>query len=59
MIAAVAHRTGCSVSPGFLEKYISRIQTRAGFKAEDSRWTHAAVFLYEDFTYATRAAAAR
>src|SRR5262249_23130032 len=39
----------CSVKPGFLERHIYCIQTRAGFSAEDSRWTHAAVFLYEDF----------
>jgi hypothetical protein len=38
-----------SISPGFAEKQIIRAQTHAGLSADDSRWTHAAVFLYQDF----------
>jgi hypothetical protein len=34
---------------GFLERQIVRMQTHAGFGPEDARWTHAAVFLYDDF----------
>ena len=39
----------CSVVPGFIERRIVRAQINAGFGADDSRWTHAAVYLYEDF----------
>jgi hypothetical protein len=39
----------CSIKPTFSERTIISAQIRAGFSAEDSRWTHAAVFLYEDF----------
>jgi hypothetical protein len=38
-----------SVSPTFFERQIVRAQTEAGLSDEDSRWTHAAVFLYQDF----------
>jgi hypothetical protein len=38
-----------SISPGFAERQIVRAQTQAGLSADDSRWTHAAVFLYQDF----------
>jgi hypothetical protein len=38
-----------SVSPGFLDRQITHAQIKAGFSTDDSRWTHAAVFLYEDF----------
>jgi hypothetical protein len=36
------------LSSGFLDRRIVRTQIRAGFDAEHARWTHAAVFLYED-----------
>jgi hypothetical protein len=38
-----------SVSPSWLDKQIVRAQTQAGFSPADSCWTHAAMFLYEDF----------
>jgi hypothetical protein len=38
-----------SISPNFAESQIIRAQTQAGFSADDSRWTHVAVFLYQDF----------
>jgi hypothetical protein len=38
-----------SISPNFAERQIIRAQTAAGLGADDSRWTHAAVFLYQDF----------
>jgi hypothetical protein len=38
-----------SISPKFAESQIIHTQTEAGFSADDSRWTHAAVFLYQDF----------
>jgi hypothetical protein len=38
-----------SPSPTFFERQIVRAQTQAGLSKEDSRWTHAAVFLYQDF----------
>jgi len=38
-----------SILPGFAEKLIVRAQIHAGLSADDSRWTHAAVFLYQDF----------
>jgi hypothetical protein len=39
----------CSISPDCIERGISVAQRRAGFAADNSRWTHAAVYLYEDF----------
>jgi hypothetical protein len=39
----------CSVSPNWIDKGIASTQDKAGFAADDSKWTHAAVFLYEDF----------
>jgi hypothetical protein len=39
----------CSVVPGLIEKQIVCTQDKAGFDKDDSRWTHAAVYLYEDF----------
>ena len=38
-----------SISPAFIERQIVRTQAEAGLSEEDSRWTHAAVFLYQDF----------
>src|SRR5262249_5108401 len=38
-----------SPKPGWIEKRIASAQIRAGFDSEHSCWTHAAVFLYEDF----------
>jgi len=38
-----------SVSTSWLDKQITRAQTQAGCSAADSCWTHAAMFLYEDF----------
>jgi hypothetical protein len=38
-----------SVSPDWTDRLISGAQDRAGFAEDDSRWTHAAVYLYEDF----------
>jgi len=38
-----------SLSSSFLDRQIVKTQSRAGFDAEHARWTHAAVFLYEDF----------
>jgi hypothetical protein len=39
----------CSIKPDWIEKQIISTQLNAGFGEDDSRWTHAAVFLYEDF----------
>ncbi len=39
----------CSVSPDCIEKQIVATQHIAGFAKDDRRWTHAAVYLYEDF----------
>jgi hypothetical protein len=33
---------------GFVDKQIKKTQRSIGFSEEDARWTHAAVFLYED-----------
>jgi hypothetical protein len=38
-----------AISPGWVERRISNAQTLAGADPEHSCWTHAAVFLYEDF----------
>jgi hypothetical protein len=38
-----------SVSPGFVDNRIASSQGTAGFASEHARWTHAAVYLYEDF----------
>src|SRR5258708_37363179 len=38
-----------SVSTSWLDKQITHAQTQAGCSAADSCWTHAAMFLYEDF----------
>jgi hypothetical protein len=38
-----------SISPGFAERQIVRAQIQAGLSADDSRWTHVAIFLYQDF----------
>jgi hypothetical protein len=38
-----------SVEPTFIEAEIVKFHDRAGFGPADSCWTHAAVFLYEDF----------
>ena len=38
-----------SISPDWAERQIIRAQVQAGFSADDSQWTHAAVFLYQDY----------
>ena len=38
-----------SRSTGLLDRQIERTQQRLGFASDDSRWTHAAIFLYSDF----------
>ena len=35
--------------PDLVTRFIDYAQRRAGFDAQHSRWTHAAIFLYEDF----------
>jgi hypothetical protein len=35
--------------PGCTNRIISHAQYRAGFDPDDSRWTHAAIYLYDDF----------
>jgi hypothetical protein len=37
------------ISLGWLDRQIVRAQTQAGLALADSCWTHAAMFLYEDF----------
>ena len=37
------------VSPRWLDEQIVHFQTQAGWSHADSCWTHAAMFLYEDF----------
>lgn len=39
----------CSTRPDWIERQIISTQLNAGFGEDDSGWTHAAVFLYEDF----------
>jgi hypothetical protein len=39
----------CSTNPGFIDRQIARTQSLIGLADEHARWTHAAVFLYEDF----------
>lgn len=36
------------IAPNWIGRSISDAQRRAGFAADDNRWTHAAVFLYEN-----------
>jgi hypothetical protein len=38
-----------SVEPGFVERQIAQTQDRIGLGKEHTRWTHAAVFIYEDW----------
>jgi len=38
-----------STTPGFVDKQIELTQRLIGLADEHARWTHAAVFLYEDF----------
>ena len=38
-----------SVTPDWTDRLITYSQDNAGFGAEDSRWTHAALYLYVDF----------
>jgi hypothetical protein len=38
-----------SIRPDLVEYQIVQTQLKAGFTSDDSRWTHAAVYLYEDF----------
>jgi hypothetical protein len=38
-----------SVKPGLIDRQIAKTQARIGFADEHKCWTHAAVFLYEDF----------
>jgi len=38
-----------SVSSDYLERLIIKSQLAAGLDPEDAKWTHAAVFLYQDF----------
>lgn len=37
-----------SANPGIAQRAIAGAQSRAGFSDDDSRWTHAAVFLFGD-----------
>lgn len=37
-----------STSPGFIDSRIAAAQTSGGFSPNDARWTHAAVFVYDD-----------
>jgi hypothetical protein len=37
-----------STSPGFIDSRIAAAQTSGGFSPSDARWTHAAVFVYDD-----------
>ncbi len=38
-----------SISPGFIDRQIRSAQSKIGLGDDHSCWTHAAVFLYEDF----------
>jgi hypothetical protein len=38
-----------SIEPGFMDRQIMAVQDQLGLAREHTRWTHAAIFLYEDW----------